>query len=190
MLKKLIKLCLSGLLVFTIAGCSSNDENDISSDNNTSSNDYSYSDETEVTFDQNSIPKVQLRLGDDGETFDITFERNETALTLVRNITSSGRRLPIYDYDNFEGYEYFQYYDIPSTYDIPSNPQRVTSQKAGEIYYSAPNRVVLFYQDANIEGMYTKIGEIENTDGLREAVENNPVLEGWGNKIINLEYVQ
>lgn len=186
MLKKFVNLCLIGILTLSIVGCSSNDDG---TENETSTNDTSYvSDSEEENFDQNSIPTVQLSFGDEGKTFDITFERNETALTLARNITTSGRRLPIYDYDNFEGYEYFQYYDIPSSYEIPDNPQQVDSQKAGEIYYSSPNRVILFYQDANISGMYTKVGEIEDIDGLREAVEDNPVVEGWGNKIINLQY--
>ena len=47
---------------------------------------------------------------------------------------------------------------------------------------------MVFYRDANIEGQFTKIGEITNTSGLRNAVENNPVLQGWGNKIVVIEY--
>lgn len=186
MLKKLMNLCLVTILALSIVGCSSNNDEQ---ENVSTTNDTSYSVDDEMgNFDQNSIPTVELRFGDDSEVFNINFERNETALTLARNITDSGRRLPIYNYDNFEGYEYFQYYDIPSSYDIPDNPQQVNSQRAGEIYYSSPNRVILFYQDANIPGMYTKVGEIENIDGLKEAVENNPVVEGWSNKIISLQY--
>ena len=40
-----------------------------------------------------------------------------------------------------------QYYDIPSHYEIPSEPEMVTAEKAGEVYYSEPNRIILFYQD-------------------------------------------
>ena len=79
-----------------------------------------------------------------------------------------------------------QYYDIPSRYDIPSNPEVITSQKAGEVYYSAPNRIVLFFGDAQVYGEYTKIGYFDNTQEFKTAVENNPVLEGWGNKIIQI----
>lgn len=139
-------------------------------------------------FEDGEIPKVEITFGDEGKSFIAEMENNETAIELVRNITSSGRRLPIYNFDNFEGYEYYQYYDIPTSYKIPSNPTKVTSEKAGEIYYSSPNRVMVFYQDANIEGNFTKIGEIKNTSGLRKAVEENPVLEGWGNKIVVVEY--
>ena len=33
-------------------------------------------------------------------------------------------------------------------------------------------------------GEYTKVGNIEATDKFITAVEENPVLEGWGNKIV------
>ncbi len=37
---------------------------------------------------------------------------------------------------------------------------------------------------AEIFAEYTKVGTFDATDDFIEAVENNPVLEGWGNKII------
>ncbi len=144
----------------------------------------------EDIFANGEIPNVEITFGYDGETFVAEMENNETAIELVRNITSSGRNLPIYNYDDFEGYEYMQYYDIPSRYNIPSNPVQVTNAKAGEIYYSTPNRVIIFYQDAEVNSSYTKIGEIKDTNGLRKAVEDNPVLEGWGNKIISVNYAK
>lgn len=142
----------------------------------------------DVSFADGEIPNVSIQLGNGGKTYLAEMENNNTARELVRNITNSGRNLPIYNYDNFDGYEYFQYYDVPTSYKIPSKPVEVTSEKAGEIYYSSPNRVILFYQDANIKGNYTKIGEIKDTTGLKEAVENNPVLQGWGNKLVLIRY--
>ena len=118
------------------------------------------------------------------------FENNDTALTIARNIGADGRNLPIYDYDNFENYEVMQYYDIPSSYSIPALAQTINQQKAGEVYYMAPNRVVLFYQDANIPGEYTKIGTIEEAEKLKSAIENNPVQEGWGNKLILIRFAE
>lgn len=58
--------------------------------------------------------------------------------------------------------------------------------KSGDVYYSDPNLIVLFYQDAEISEEYTKIGTFDATDDFISAVENNPVLEGWGNKIIQI----
>jgi hypothetical protein len=79
-----------------------------------------------------------------------------------------------------------QYYDIPSRFKITSAPETVTSEKAGEVYYSSPNRIILFYQDAQVKGEFTKVGNLQNTSGLKEAVEKNPVIAGWGNKIISI----
>lgn len=139
-------------------------------------------------FFKDGIPKVEIGFGDTGKIFTATMENNETATQLVRNITSSGRNLPIYNYDNFDGYEYYQYYDVPSSYKISSEPVKVTSEKAGDIYYSKPNRIMLFYKDAEIEGDFVLIGRVNNTNGLAKAVEDNPTVEGWGNKIISINY--
>ena len=59
-----------------------------------------------------------------------------------------------------------------------------TSVKAGDVYYSEPNRIILFYHDAEVTGEYTKVGTIDVTDEFVKAVEENPVLEGWSNKIV------
>ena len=99
-------------------------------------------------------------------------------------------RLPIYHYDDYENWEVMQYYDIPSRYEIPSDPETVTSEKAGEVYYSEPNRIILFYQDAEVTGEYTRVGTIEDSEAFRSAVEENQVLEGWGNKIVHIDSAQ
>ena len=77
-----------------------------------------------------------------------------------------------------------EYYDIPSRYDIPDNGTAVTEAHAGDVFYSHPNRIVLYYRDVEINEEYTKIGTFDVTDEFVSAVENNPVLEGWGNQIV------
>lgn len=118
--------------------------------------------------------------------FTMHLEDNDTAAAIARHVGTADWRLPIYHYDDYEGWESFQYYDIPSRYEIPSNAQTVTSEKAGEVYYSEPNRIVLFYHDGEISGEYTLVGRFEVTEEFTSAVENNPTLEGWGNKIVNI----
>lgn len=46
------------------------------------------------------------------------------------------------------------------------------------VYYSEPNRIILFYQDAGVLAEYTPVGYFDPTEEFVEAVENNPVLEG------------
>lgn len=78
------------------------------------------------------------------------------------------------------------YCGIPSRYDIPSNPETVTLEKAGKVYYFEPNRIVLFFGEGEITGEYTRMGDFDYTEKFRSAVENNPALPGRGNKIVRI----
>lgn len=132
------------------------------------------------------VSQLEVRFGDNGAPFMMQLENNETAAAIARYVGTSDWRLPIYERDDDADTDVMQYYDVSSRYDIPSNPETITSEKAGEVYYSDPNRIVLFYHDAEITGEYTKIGTFDPTDDFVTAVEENPVLEGWGNKIVQI----
>ena len=119
--------------------------------------------------------------------FTMHLEDNDTAAAIARHVGTADWRLPIYHYDDYEGWESFQYYDIPRRYDIPDGSQSVSSEKAGAVYYSHPNRIILFYQDANISTEYTPVGYIDFSQDLVDAVENNPVVQGWGNKLVFIQ---
>lgn len=141
--------------------------------------------ETETT-QETSATELVVRFGDSGSPFTLYLYDNDTAAAIARHVGTADWRLPIYHYDDYDGWEYMQYYDIPSRYEIPSDPEEITTVAAGEVYYSEPNRIVLFYQDAEISAEYTRVGYFDATDEFVEAVEDNPVLEGWGNKIVNI----
>lgn len=131
-----------------------------------------------------SATDLSVCFGDEGSPFALHLYDNDTAKAIARHVGTADWRLPIYHYDDYDNWEVMQYYDIPSRYEIPSNAEKVTSEKAGEVYYSEPNRIILFYGDANVSGEYTKVGYFDFTEEFRQAVVNNPVLEGWGNKIV------
>lgn len=133
-----------------------------------------------------SVSELEVRFGDNGEPYMMQLLDNETAAAIARYVGTSDWRLPIYERDEDADYDVMQYYDVSNRYDIPSDPETVTSEKAGEVYYSDPNRIVLFYHDAEITGEYTKIGTFDATEEFVTAVEENPVLEGWGNKIVQI----
>ena len=80
-----------------------------------------------------------------------------------------------------------QYYDVPSRYEIPSNAEAVSTEHAGTVYYSEPNRIVLFYQDAEVSGEYTPVGYFDYSDEFLSAVQNNPTVPGWSNKLVLIE---
>lgn len=128
--------------------------------------------------------ELTVRFGDEGKPFSMHLYDNTTAQAIARYVGTSDWRLPIYHYDDFEHSDVMQYYDISNRYEIPSNAETISSEKAGEVYYSEPNRIVLFYQDAQVPGEYTKVGYFEYSDDFADAVVNNPVVEGWSNKIV------
>lgn len=130
--------------------------------------------------------ELTVRFGDDGEPFTMHLYDNDTAAAIAKHVGTNDWRLPIYHYDDYDNWEVMQYYDIPSRYEIPSAPEQITEEKAGTVYYSEPNRIILFYQDAEVPAEYTPVGYFDDTEEFVAAVENNPVLEGWGNKIVQI----
>lgn len=180
MRKKWFSILLSALLVLSLAACAEKDS--AANSSTTQPVDESSSVKTETS----AADQLTVRFGDSGAPFTMYLEDNDTAAAIARHVGSADWRLPIYHYDDYDGWESFQYYDIPSRYEVPSAAETVTSEKAGEVYYSEPNRIVLFYHDAEISGEYTLVGRFDVTEEFTSAVENNPVLEGWGNKIVQI----
>ncbi len=179
MRKKWFPILLSALLVLSLAACA---EKDSAANSSTTQP----VDESSVEMETSAADQLTVRFGNSGAPFTMYLEDNDTAAAIARHVGGADWRLPIYHYDDLDGWESFRYYDIPSRYEVPSNAETVTSEKAGEVYYSEPNRIVLFYHDAEISGEYTLVGHFDITEEFTSAVENNPVLEGWGNKIVQI----
>ena len=137
--------------------------------------------------DTPAASELTVRFGAEGDPFTLHLYENETAAAIARHVGTASWQLPIYHYEGYEHWEVMQYYDIPSRYEIPSAPETVTQEAAGTVYYSDPNRIVLFYGDGEVTAEYTPVGWFDDTEEFRSAVENNPVLEGWGNKIVRVE---
>lgn len=198
MKKNILKNNLPALVfifvIVSFAGCgsSSDDRNmDKSSDtpkltteNSSGTNLGTDSDTGDESESSVAATELTVSFGDDGAPFVLHLYDNDTARAIARHVGTADWRLPIYHYDDYENWEVMQYYDIPSRYEIPSAPETITEETAGTVYYSEPNRIILLYGDAEMTGEYTPVGYFDNTGGFRSAVENNPVLEGWGNKIV------
>lgn len=203
-MKKRLFTVLSLVLVsgVMLAGCANSSQDNSSDDSvvsarddSSGSSDISAPPSEDVSAENSSAAEgdtdkqaaeLTARFGYEGKSFTLYLYDNDTAAAIARHVGSSSWNLPIYHYDDFDNWEVMQYYDIPSRYEIPSAPEEITSEKAGEVYYSEPNRIILFYHDAEVSAEYTPVGYFDATDELIEAVENNPVLEGWGNKIISI----
>ena len=176
------------LLTFGIAmtGCSSSSgvaESSSSEESNrvSSSQTASQSSEEDDNIPSLNATELTVQFGDGGESFIMHLEDNSTAAAIAGYVGTTEWRLPVYSYDESDVMEY---YDVPSRYEIPDNSVLVTQAHAGEVYYSAPNRIVLYYHDAEINEEYTLIGTFDATDEFVSTVENNPVQEGWGNQLV------
>ena len=181
MRKTITYVLFSVLLAVSLTACSGEKQMDSTSGNSV------LSESGAVTSNANdTAAELTVRFGDSGDPFTLYLEDNDTAAAIARHVGSADWRLPIYHFDDYDGWEVMQYYDIPSRYEIPPNAETVVSEQAGQVYYSEPNRIVLFYHDADITGEYTLVGHFEATEDFVAAVEENPVLEGWGNKIVNI----
>lgn len=201
---KKISFILTVILVFALAGCS-NSQTERERGGNTSTD--SQNPQTRNSADENIVAEnstdenigaseisvgtteLEVCFGDGANAFILHLYDNDTAAAIARHVGTADWRLPIYHYDDYDNWEVMQYYDVPSRYDIPSNPETITAESAGEVYYSEPNRIILFYGDANVTGEYTRVGYFDFTEEFKLAVENNPVLEGWGNKIVLIRTV-
>ena len=124
--------------------------------------------------------ELTVQFGDNGDSFVMRLEDNSTASAIAGYVGTADWRLPVYSYDESDVMEY---YDIPSRYEFPDNSETVTEAHAGDVFYSDPNRIVLYYHDAAINEQYTRIGTFDAPEEYVAAVEINPVLEGWGNQI-------
>ena len=186
MKRKIFTLILAGLLTMSCVGCSS--QNGATKSNTAASSGTGTHESNTESKDNTSgeLPNLAVRFGQNGSAFALKLYNNDTAVEIAKYVGEADWNLPIYHFDDFDNYKVMQYYDIPSKYKITSAPETVTSEKAGEVYYSSPNRIILFYQDAQVKGGFTRVGQLESTNGLEEAVEKNPVLEGWGNKIVSI----
>lgn len=180
------------LAIGVFTGCGSQTENSSQTENTPphdssveSSNSQSPASDSDDEFESESqVSELVVRFGDGGDPFILHLYENDTAEAIARHVGTADWRLPIYNYEGYENWEVMQYYDIPSRYEIPSNPETITEEAAGTVYYSEPNRIVLYYGDAEVTGEYTPVGYFDNTEEFRSAVEDNPVLEGWGNKLV------
>lgn len=143
--------------------------------------------ETEPNQTEPSATELAVRFGDNGEAFTLYLYDNSTAAAIARYVGTASWRLPIYHYDDYDNWEVMQYYDIPSRYEIPSNAETVSEEHAGTVYYSEPNRIVLFYQEAQVSGEYTPVGYFDYSDEFLSAVQNNPTVPGWSNKLVLIE---
>lgn len=112
---------------------------------------------------ENEDNKVIITVGD--KEFNAVFYKNETTDALIKKLPIT---VSMKDLNSNEKYYYFDEA-------FPKNSEKVGSINAGDIMLYGDSCVVLFYKSFNTSYSYTKIGYIENIEGLESALGNSDI---------------
>lgn len=114
--------------------------------------------ETEMKNDMSTEQKIKITVG--SKTFTATLENNASAKELVE-------RMPFtVNMQELNGNEkYYQFSDS-----FPSDPSSFDTIKAGDLMLYQSDYLVVFYEDHSTTYDYTRLGVIDNADGLAEAL--------------------
>ena len=112
---------------------------------------------------ENEDNKVIITVGD--KEFNAVFYKNETTDALIKQLPIT---VSMKDLNSNEKYYYFDEA-------FPKNSEKVGSIDAGDIMLYGDSCVVLFYKSFNTSYSYTKIGYIENIEGLESALGNSDI---------------
>lgn len=185
-ISKIVTLSILSTLVLSNIGCA----NSVNQVPMGTSNNIVSSITTETTqiaktgYETFSGKTLNVKLGYEGKTYVLELFNNQTAEDIYNHVSLATWNLPIYEFSGYDNADKYQYYDIPRRYKVTSNPESINIEQVGDVYYSEPNRMIMFFRNAEIPVNYTKVGKIKIDNDFTKNVEENPTLQGWGNKMI------
>ena len=125
------------------------------------------SDRQEVTpteqHEEKEADGMRIVIGD--KRFSVTLESSDT-------VTALTEMLPLtLDMSELNGNEKYNYLDAS----LPSSPENVGHISEGDIMLYGDNCLVVFYESFDTSYTYTKIGHIDDTSGLADALGKDGV---------------
>ena len=150
-MKKLILVLLMALLA---GGCGS-EAKEISDESINNDN-------VQAGIQMNQNKSIQIQIG--SKCFNATLENNPTVEAFIK-------KLPLdVELEELNGNEKFYRFNER----FPTNDTKPDIIRTGDLMLYGGSYFVLFYKDFNTNYHYTRLGKIENVEGLVEAVgENN-----------------
>lgn len=113
----------------------------------------------EASGEQESTKEIVMKITINGRSFTAKADGGAAAQAFARllplDVTMS----------ELNGNEKYYYLDEP----LPQNAQRVGRIEAGDIMLWGDDCVVIFYESFSTPYSYTRLGRIENAEGLKEA---------------------
>lgn len=154
------------LVMLILSGCAAQSQSERSTEafsestegSSTEMNETETETETETKNDMSTEQKIKITVG--SKTFTATLENNASAKELVE-------RMPFtVNMQELNGNE--KYYQFPDSF--PSDPSSFDTIKAGDLMLYQSDYLVVFYENHSTTYDYTRLGVIDNADGLAEAL--------------------
>lgn len=149
------------LVMLILSGCAAQSQSERSTEafsESTEGKSSTEMNETETKNDMSTEQKIKITVG--SKTFMATLENNASAKELVE-------RMPFtVNMQELNGNE--KYYQFPDSF--PSEPHSFDTIKAGDLMLYQSDYLVAFYEDHTTTYDYTRLGVIDNADGLAEAL--------------------
>lgn len=114
--------------------------------------------------EESMISKIVIKINE--HEFTATLEETETAQVFAKLLPLEKNMVEL------NGNE--KYYDLHQN--LPSNPKQVGRIEAGDLMLFQNNFIVVFYKTHSTSYSYTRIGKIDDPNGLAEAVGNGDVM--------------
>ncbi len=156
---KTLLFILMSFLCLSISACSKNDDN--TTINPT---------ETNPTDSTNTSESMKLKITINKTAFTATLQDNASAKAFKALLPLT---LTMNELNNNE-----KYADLPNS--LPTNASNPRTIQNGDLMLYGKNVLVLFYKTFSTSYSYTKIGRIDNTEGLTTAL-------GTGNPTVKFE---
>lgn len=160
---KIIYILLVLSFAFTASGCGKTTDNSSEVEPLTQQAS-SETAESQMDESEDVSLRIGVGIGVDGPVFNATLYDTDTSDYLISQIRGETMLLPL-SYDQ-EGVA--KYYDMPQK--APEHAEQVESVRAGEILLDGGDRLIVYYQNTEVNGSYTKVGQIEDPAGFAQAV--------------------
>lgn len=171
--KKVLPIFFTLVVIFNFAGCSNTAANnghipsetsDVSKNNSPDEHNKSQTDSGKETITVKKKTTMNITVGN--RTFTATLEDNDTAKALFK-------QLPLtVDMSELNDNEKYTYLSSNLRADKSTCPGRISE---GDLMLYGNNCLVLFYKSFNTSYNYVKLGHIDNTTGLTEAIGSGSV---------------
>ena len=160
-MKKSIFILFIISILFSFCACSNT--NNISDQTTQSATQEQKSTTTDTNTTERVDNMITVKIGD--ESFSAQLYDNETAKAFAD-------MLPLtLDMQELHGNEKYYYFN----HSLPTDSMNISEIHCGDIMLYGSNCIVLFYDSLSTEYSYTKIGHIENTQGLANAAGSGDV---------------